>query len=44
MSPRDYMELTELQKAVLITQWNEEMKEQERQMKKGGRIRGKKRY
>lgn len=44
MRPKDYAELTEIQKAVLIDHWNQEMKEQERQIKKGGRRRGKKRY
>ena len=44
ISPHDYVDLTELQKAVLIYQWNEEAKEQERQAKKGGRKRGKKRH
>jgi hypothetical protein len=37
MSPNDYADLTQLQKIILIDQWNQEQKEIERQSKKGGR-------
>jgi hypothetical protein len=40
MSPKDYADLTQLQKVVLMEQWNQEQKETERQTKKGGRIHG----
>jgi hypothetical protein len=36
MSPNDYADLTQLQKIVLIEQWNQEQKEIERQSKKKG--------
>jgi hypothetical protein len=36
MSPKDYTDLTQLQKIVLIEQWNQEQKEIERQSKKKG--------
>jgi hypothetical protein len=36
MSPSDYADLTQLQKIVLIEQWNQEQKEIERQSKKKG--------
>lgn len=34
MSPKDYFELTELQKRVLILNWNEERKAEEQAIKK----------
>ena len=37
MSPKDYADLTELQKVALIEQWNQEQKESEKQSRKAQR-------
>ena len=37
MSPKDYAELTEMQKIALIEQWNLEKKEAEKQARKAQR-------
>lgn len=37
MSPKDYADLTEIQKAVLIEQWNQEQREAEKQARKAQR-------